>query len=527
MSKELNELRNQGLRSGATSADSSCFSSNIQGISSSTIPANDFNLSVENVKIGCVIVSAETAVEAFKIFASLFHPMLPIVVPININTIYHSSQLLFWTIIIIVASHTSVPSSEGLFHQIAEPFQDLVRAEALQAPLPLQNILALLLLCTWPMPVVNQPKDPSWIYSGIATNSALFLGLHRTGSQSRPSGKNGLSGEPLERIRTWLGCFYVSGCLSMNFGFRFILDSSAELAKITAYLEEYPITREFASEIKLQAIVADFKNIFSHTANDGAVDSSILHILDRELDNLRSSYPDQWPRMLEYNTLVAKLHMYGLVITRDDMSNTARDILLKMCFSTSLRIIHLANMRQNEDLPDCHGLSASQQRSALPKAYFQGLCFTTIFLIRYFTLNITASAEEQQLAANHVAIAHSIFKSFPSPTDEYVRVARIIEDLCQLGPMTIDSRVVPGDRAGVYVLIKALRLASKKRGNPTFDIETLVTSAAQSTSPNPNLSSTNQSLDPWAIDMMFSDQYWNESTWDPFVQTQFPSGQNG
>ncbi|KAI3334528.1 hypothetical protein F4824DRAFT_502050 [Ustulina deusta] len=527
MSKELNELRSQGHQPRATSADDSGHSPNITGTSSWIIPADDFNLSVETVKIGCVVVSAETAIEAFKIFAALFHPSLPILVPINMSTIYHSSQLLFWTIIAIVAAHTSVPSSEGLFDHIAGPFQDMVRTEALQAPLPLQNILALLLLSMWPMPVVIQAKDPSWIYSGIATNSALFLGLHRTSPQPPPYSKNDLSGNPLERIWTWLGCFYVSSCLSMNLGLRVMLDSSSELARITAYLEDYPISREFASEVKLQTIIANFKNVLSHTANDGAIDSSILHILDRELDGLRSSYPDQWPRMLEYNALVAKLHMYGLVITRDEQGTTARDILLKLSFSTSLRIVHLANMRFSKDLPESHGLSASQKQRALPKAYYQGLCFTTIFLIRYFSLNTTASAEEQQLAANHVVLSHSIFKSLPSPTDECVRVARIIEDLCQLGPVTMDSRAVPEDKPGVWALIKSLKLASKKCGNNiTCENETDAAPAAQSTSLGPSLSYTNQTLDPWVMDM-FPDQYWCDPTWDPFTETQFSSGQNG
>ncbi|KAI1296425.1 hypothetical protein F5Y03DRAFT_293303 [Xylaria venustula] len=522
MSKELNELRSQGLKPGATTTDSSSLA-NISGTSSTAVPIDHFDLSVETVQIGSTIVSAETAVEAFKIFADLFHPQFPILVPIDINTIYHSSPLLFWAIIAIVASRTMVPSADELFNKIEEPFQDMVKTGALQAPLPLQSILALLLLCMWPMPVERQLNDPSWLYSGIATNSALFLGLHRTGPQP-PRGQNGLSGNPLERITAWLGCFYMNSCLSMNFGLRVMMDSSSELAKMTAYLEEYPISREFASEIKLHAIIADFRNVLSHTANDGSVDSSILHLLDRELDGLRSSYPDQWPRMLEYNTLVAKLHMYGLVLTRDDMNNTARDVLVKLSFSTCLRIIHLANARHNEHSPGIRGLSASQRRCTLPKAYFQGLCFTTIFLIRYFNLNARASVEEQQTAANSVAVSHSIFKSFSSPTDEFSKVAKIFEDLCQLNPMTIDSRPTPGDKAGVWILIKALKMASKKSGN---DIGCLAGSTTKPNAQNTSQLSANEALDSWTMDMIWPDQCWNDPTWDPFnIEVQFPSAQN-
>ncbi|KAI0521737.1 hypothetical protein F5B22DRAFT_549114 [Xylaria bambusicola] len=527
MSKELNELRSQSLKPGATSMDSTSLSPNIAGSLPSNTPADDFSLPLEAVSIGHVIISAEVAIEAFKIFASLFHPRLPIIVSINVYATYQSSQLLFWTIITIVASRLTIPSCEGLYYQVIEPFQDMVKTEALQAPLPLQSILALSILCVWPLPVDRQIKDPSWIYSGIATNSAFYLGLHRINSQPYSS-KFNCPANSLEKITAWLGCFYVSSCLSMNLGLRVMLDSSSELGRITAYLEEFPIPREFASEIKLQAIIADFKNVLSHTCHDGTIDSSILHLLDRELDNLRSSYPDQWPRMLEYNTLIAKLHMYVVVIARDNKSNnTARDVLLKLCFSTALRIVHLANLRRTEDLPECHGLSAAQQQRALPKSYFHGLCFTAVFLIRYFSLNPMAPAEEQQLAANHVAICHAIFKSYPSPTHEFARVAKTIEDLCQLPPTTIDPGVVAGDKAGVWVLLQALQAAKKKSAQTTAEREALATPLEHPTSISPSLSTSYQTLDLSVIDMMFPDQYWNDPTWEPFMELQYPVGHNG
>ncbi|GAP86655.2 putative transcription factor [Rosellinia necatrix] len=541
MSKELNELRSQGLKPGATSTtstDDSGFSADATGHHPSAIPGDEFDLSVETVEIGCIVLPASSAIEAFKIFATFFHPKFPILVSISINTIYHSSPFLFWTIIVIVAAHAVIPSSEALFTQLLEPFQDMVKTEALQAPLPLQKIRALLLLCVWSLPVDAQRHDPSWLYSGIAVNSGLFLGLHRPNSPPSTRGAGAYPGTPLERITTWLGCFYVGGSLSMHLGLPVLVDSSSELARVTACLQEYPIPREFAGEIKLQAIIADFTNVLSHTANDGAVDSSILHLLDRELETLKSSYPDQWPSMLEYSTLVAKLHMYGLVISRDRVGSTARDILLKLSFSTCLRIIYLANMRYNENPPNSHGVTALRQLRSLPKSYFRALAFTTAFLLRYFGLNTTASAEEQQLAANHVVLSHTIFKSCSfHPTDELGRVAKIFEELCQHGPMTIDSQhVAPGDRVGVQILVNTMRSALRKRGgDTTSNAEPLAPPATQSISPDLNLNSfgdfgasMNQALDSWSVDMIFSGQYWDESTWDALdlscMDTQFPQG---
>lgn len=61
----------------------------------------------------------------------------------------------------VVASRTTIPSFEGLYPQIAGPFQDMLKTEALQAPLPMQGILALLILCMWPLPVDKQVGDPN------------------------------------------------------------------------------------------------------------------------------------------------------------------------------------------------------------------------------------------------------------------------------------------------------------------------------------------------------------------------------
>ncbi|KAJ2992058.1 hypothetical protein NUW58_g2303 [Xylaria curta] len=509
MSKELNELRSQGRKPEATSTTStdSVLSADMTGHSPSALPADDFDLAIETVEIGGIVIDAETAIEAFRIFASIFHSKLPVLVSLDINAIYQSSPFLFWTIIIIVASRVIVPSLEGLFNQIMGPFQDM-------------------------------RNDPSWLYSGIAVNSALFLGLHRSGSPP-PVSRGGYPGTPLERIMTWLGCFYVNGSLSMHLGLPVVLDNSSELARVTTHLQEYPIPRDFAGEIKLQAIVTDFTNVLSNTSNDGTIDSSILHLLDRELDGLRSSYPDQWPRMLEYNTLVAKLHMYGLVISRDRVGNTSRDILLKLSFSTCLRIIHLANMRRDENLPESHGVPALEQQRANPKAYFKGLAFTTAFLLRYFSLNSTASAEEQQLAANHVVLSHTIFTSCSSgPNDELGRVARMFEDLCQYGPMAIEAQqVAPGDRVGVVILVDAMKLASRKRATgTTANIEPPLLPNAQPITPDSSMSPLDafgipQSFDPWSMDMIFSEQHWNDPTWDalnlPFMEGQFPPRQTG
>ncbi len=101
-------------------------------------------------------------------------------------------------------------SEDGLFNLIRGPYEQLLKNEILNAPLPLQKIQALLHLCVWPLPVETQAQDPSWLYCGIALNSSLYMGLHRHRPMPSLRSVGVASGSTQARANTWLGCFYVS-----------------------------------------------------------------------------------------------------------------------------------------------------------------------------------------------------------------------------------------------------------------------------------------------------------------------------
>lgn len=123
----------------------------------------------------------------------------------------HDAQpFLFWTVMIIVASHLPGHPYDELYDRLYEPYRKLLKEELLDAPLPLHKIQALLYLCVWPLPVRTQPKDPSWLYCGMAIQAARYMGLDR--EQYVPSLRTigVVSGTAQARINTWIGCFYVS-----------------------------------------------------------------------------------------------------------------------------------------------------------------------------------------------------------------------------------------------------------------------------------------------------------------------------
>ncbi|KAI0599551.1 hypothetical protein F4775DRAFT_550358 [Biscogniauxia sp. FL1348] len=550
MSRELQELRVQhGSKTRATSTTSteSGFSQDISGTSGHTpkeVPADNFDLSIEVLELGDVSVTNQTAVEAFRIFTAFHLPQLPILGPVCIESIYHTSPFLFWTVIVVVAKHSSVPSDEGLFGRIEGPYQQLVRSEILQAPLPLQTIQALLILCMWPMPVEKQPQDPSWLYCGIAVNAAVFMGLHRHNSVGTLRCVGITPAMREVRMLTWLGCFYVSSSLAMHLGLPPMVNSS-DLATITTFLSEHSIPRGFEAEIKLHTIITNFTSLLSHDSNDGVVDSSILRLFDREIDTLKVEFPDQWTRMAESSTLVAKIHIYALVITRGQAGTVSRDILLKLSLSAALRIIHLANARFNDDTPDMFNLTTIQRQRTMVKNYFRGLAFATAFLLRYFSLNNAASTEERQLAANHVILSHTIFKSCSIyPRDEHGRVAVLFETLCQKAPVFFDpDKLRVADRMGVSILLDAINTASDlRRGgepievpqphlqNPVINVPEPIDSDSQD--PSAYEPAAPQAFEPWTSDVTtFPSGFWGDQVWDMFnfpeASSQFHSGGGG
>ncbi|KAI2470708.1 fungal-specific transcription factor domain-containing protein [Annulohypoxylon bovei var. microspora] len=545
MSRELRELRDQRVsnsRAGSTtspdpestrSQDSSCNTSQ----PSTAILLEDFELlGLETFELGGVTIDKQSIVEIFNLFTTVFHPHIPILGPISLKNIYHSHPFLFWTIIIIVALRSPLPTDEDLFTRLHEPYLRMLRTDILQAPTPLSKIQALLFLCVWPLPVMHQRDDPSWLYCGIAVNAALYMSLHRSSPKSgnTPSlySVGVISGSTRERTNTWLGCFYVSTSLSMHLGLPPMINAPSDLASVRTILNEHSLPREFSLQIRVLLIMAGFSNVLAHNSNDGVVDSSVTQLLDGELDTLRITYPDGWTTMIDYSVMVVKMHVYTLIITRSRSGASSRDILLKLGLAASLRIIHLANLRFHERLDKAQTMTTIQRELTLPKDYYRGLAFATIFLLRYFGLNNeNSNAEEQQLAANHVIMSHTIFKTLAKhPRDEYDRVSSLFETLCKQAPIPPDTGK-PGvtGRMGVSILLDAITAAREIRGFPIEMPEPEALNTAESLPGPSNIShvdvfdANSQLVEPWQSDLAFANMFWGDPSWDVYnLSTDIP-----
>ncbi|XXH02208.1 hypothetical protein Hte_008576 [Hypoxylon texense] len=549
MSRELRELRDQRIadtRAGSTTSPDPDTTRSQDSTASAPRPTvavliDDFELmGLESFELRGIVVSKQSVIESFKLFTSIFHPHLPILGPVSLKTVYRSHPFLFWTIIVIVSLRSPVPSDETLFTRLHEPYTHLLRAEALSAPIPMSKIQALLFLSMWPLPVMHQRDDPSWLYCGIAINAASYMGLHRASAKAGTTPSlytvGVASGSAHERLNTWLGCFFVSTSLGMHLGLPPMINTPSDLANIRTILCEHTVSREFSLRIRVLLILANFSSILSHNSNDGVVDSSVTQLLDGELDTLKLTFPDGWTSLTDFTILVVKLHVYTLVITRARSGTGSREILLKMGLGTALRIIHLANSRFNERIDKGEMMTLTQREKTLPKDYYRGLAFATIFLLRHFSLNNSGNAEEHQLAANHVIMAHTIFKTLAThPRDEYGRVANLFETLCKQTPTPLDdTKPRHSDRMGASIVLDAITTAREMRGYPIELQEPEVLDTTEGLPGHDHAAqgdifgTTAQLIEPWPSDLAFANEFWGDTSWDVFsMPTVTPHFQPG
>lgn len=89
---------------------------------------------------------------------------------------YDQSPFLFWTMACTGARHFH---DAEYFRKAASKVRELVGIYLLQIQDPIPTIQAILILCSWPLPVDSMWKDPSHALAGAAMQLAVQNGLHK------------------------------------------------------------------------------------------------------------------------------------------------------------------------------------------------------------------------------------------------------------------------------------------------------------------------------------------------------------
>jgi hypothetical protein len=217
------------------------------------------------------------------------------------------------------------------------------------------------------------------------------------------------------------------------------INSPSELETVENYTRQHPIPPEFAYQIMVEHTLAKFTNMLLENSKE-SMNCSLVRLVETELDCLKTRFPTEWTPRVEVTLLVAKLHLYLMTVIRMQSDLTSREVLLRLGLSASLRIVYVCEKSVAYESDYYPNIPTAELQRTLPKHLSRGLALATIFLLRFFVLNEQAAAQEQDLARNHVAIAHRYFQAgSATPQDERARVARLFETLSRQQPFDIDN----------------------------------------------------------------------------------------
>ncbi|KAF1851011.1 uncharacterized protein K460DRAFT_272345 [Cucurbitaria berberidis CBS 394.84] len=482
MAKELEALKNQQQEDTAQRfTESPSIPDSVQDSPDGPIEhpgtavLDETGITQDHFQLEDFVIDKDLAVEIFRVFCVFYYPHIPILNPnISISTLYESSRLLFWTIIAVTTSRGIFPSFQAVSEPLNGPFLRQFQSEILNAPLPLQKIQAIVYLIMFPFPVKTQTSDSSWLYSGIALNAAMYMGLHRAKAAPSLRSIGVSSGSPRARAHTWLGCFVASTALAKHVGVSSPISGTTDLATVEQFVRSHPISPEFAYQVMVLHTLAKFFNTIVENSQE-SMSISLANIIDAELDELKTRYPTPWTPRVEVSNLTAKLLLYTTVVIRLQSDRASREILMRKGLSVAVRIIYVTDQglafRPN-DFPD---IPPEILQDTLPKNYFRILVLSTTFLLRFFVSNNQATPAEQELARNHVAIAQRFFHAgSKDPRDERARCALLFETLSRQRPIDLEnSKLRVDDRMGASLVYDAVTTGHELRHLPIEVVEDL------------------------------------------------------
>ncbi len=143
-------------------------------------------------------------------FFKQYHPFLPYLEPFRSPDQYwNESSLLFWSIVAVGARQSR--EHMGMLLTLSSSVTTLCWTTISSMPLKLQDIQAIILLCTWPFPSFRFSTDKSIILANVAVTSAMFPGMHKPGCEKEYTNVDLIVrySDRIERTRTWVACVIV------------------------------------------------------------------------------------------------------------------------------------------------------------------------------------------------------------------------------------------------------------------------------------------------------------------------------
>ncbi|KAH8175147.1 fungal specific transcription factor domain-containing protein [Sarocladium implicatum] len=491
---------------------------------------DDFTFTETAITLNGVVIEKTIILKSFQTFAEMFRPHFPIIGSLCPDLLYRSQPLLFWTIVVIIISRLPDQDCVALFQHLRDPYKKSLYDQVFVAPLPLYKVQALLLLCQWPLPVEKQPHDPSWLYAGLALHAARAMSLGRQEVISHMRGMRLGPSSILNRVNTWLGCFYVSMSLALQLGLTPSVTYDSDFPTAETFLQHQTTTLVFSLKVKIMAIAAKYTSLLRQATTDGTT-TAIVRLLETDLDTVGAGAFTSHGKSLamEMAVLDVKLHLLAQVlISSPSQRSSDRQVLLHKALGFASRLIQVSTTGFNSNAThDLDNYAFIRRQRCLPKGYGRALAFAAIFLLRFVHHIKGQDDDEQRRIASSIRLARDFFAACSSePLDEYARTAKLLEVLetnvpkqSHLQPLCLTHRM------GYSIVLDAMKQGAEVRGKPVpiQDDDGMEDSPAV-TEGNWNSASLQCTGDvsvagfqaDWGLD--FSWEFWG----DPFIGTSVP-----
>ena len=163
--------------------------------------------------LGTVTLEYSQVLRLFRHFDKVLWRHAPFVEPLgSLHRLHKTSELLFWTMVLVSARLNSDGDSATIWSSLIQPHRALLFSTIFVTKQKLETIHAILLLCTWPYPVLSQFDDPTWLLCGVVIHMAISIGLHKPdhGHEYGLHNNDQIIGDWYCRNMTWMACFAIN-----------------------------------------------------------------------------------------------------------------------------------------------------------------------------------------------------------------------------------------------------------------------------------------------------------------------------
>ncbi|KAI1874040.1 uncharacterized protein JN550_002619 [Neoarthrinium moseri] len=430
---------------------------NVRPASSSTTPEkigapglllSDDSFNGPEFAVGNSSVSSDTVVELFRHFERHYRVHAPFLQPIHSLThLYLNFPLLFWTICLVASQHH--PTHGSLYEQLYLPHRELLATISTTAIRTAEEVHALLLLCSWPIPRRRGSLDPGWDYVGIAVNACMRMGFHKPLSEPPGSLDTANSLRPSHHVEleiqnlTWLGCFSIGTEIATFVGLLPPISSYYQLKsvrKATAQLNGalspagHASLSVYEALCQFSAALEDAENHAEHLA--------LIQTFDGNLDGIKAMYAASWGPSVDCQLQYAKMNLYTFALTPPAAQsgggggvhvNTPSSIANRRIMYAKGMEAALALIQRVKEIRAAS--EAGDQETAIPllfypKYFFENLFFAAVFLFRVLANKSVAGPTHRSMALRAMADAHDIFQLLPNSRD-FARAAKWVSAMME------------------------------------------------------------------------------------------------